>query len=103
MFANKSATLIKLTEPRGSKVLEKTLPNYEGKVISDRYSCYSYFLEEKRQVCWSHLMRDFERFAQSRDADLNFIGRHMVNVAQEMFGLHRRLLGKQIEQVFFLR
>ena len=103
VFANKTATLIKLTESRGANVLEKILPHYEGRVISDRYSCYSYFLEEKRQVCWSHLMRDFERFAQSRDADLNFIGRHMVSIAQEMFSLHRRLLGKQIEQVFFLR
>ena len=103
VFANKSDTLIKLTGSRGAKVLEKTLPNYEGKVISDRYSCYSYFLEEKRQVCWSHLMRDFERFAQSRDTDLNFIGRHMVSISEEMFGLHRRLLQKKIDPIFFLR
>ena len=103
VFTNKSATLIKLTESRGAKVLEKTLPNYEGRVISDRYSCYSYFLEERRQVCWSHLVRDFERFAQSRDADLNFIGRHMVSIAEEMFGLHRSLLQKNIELIFFLR
>jgi len=103
VFSNKSATLIKLTGSRGAKVLEKTLPLYEGKVVSDRYSSYSYFLEDKRQVCWSHLMRDFERFAQSRDADLNFIGRNMVSIAKEMFGLHRRLLEKQIEHVFFLR
>jgi transposase len=53
VFANNDTTFIKLTDSRGAKVLQKILPDYEGKVVSDRYSSYSYFSEQKRQVCWS--------------------------------------------------
>jgi transposase len=103
VFANSQTTLIKLKESRGAKVLQEMLPGYEGKIISDRYSSYSYFSEEKRQVCWSHLSRDFERFAQSRDPDLSFIGKEMHQIAVEILSLHRSLLAKKIEQTFFLR
>ncbi|MFI0348407.1 MAG: transposase [Candidatus Rhabdochlamydia sp.] len=64
VFANDVTTLIKLGQSRGAKVLQETLPEYHAKVVTDRYSSYSYFLDKQRQVCWSHLMRDFERFAQ---------------------------------------
>lgn len=103
VFANDVTTLIKLGQSRGAKVLHEMLPEYDGKVISDRYSSYSYFLDEKRQVCWSHLMRDFERFAQSKDDDLSIIGREMHQVAKEMLYLHRRFREKKLEQIFFLR
>ena len=88
---------------KGAKVLHDMLPQYDGKVVSDRYSSYSYFAEEKRQVCWSHLLRDFERFAQSRDPDLSFIGKELYCTGTEMLSLHRSWKEKKIEQLFFLR
>ena len=46
---------------RGSKVVRQLLgEEYEGTVGSDRYSSYSFLPVRQRQVCWSHLQRDFQ-------------------------------------------
>ena len=103
VFANSKATLIKLTQSRGAKVLEEMLPGYAGRVVSDRYSSYSYFSAEKRQVCWSHLLRDFERFAQSRDPDLSIIGEELYRIGREVLSLHRSWREQRIDQLYFLR
>jgi transposase len=68
MFINRQMSVLKLTSSRGKKVLQSILPDYEGQVISDRYGAYRHFENEKRQICWSHLKRDFQRFAHSRNA-----------------------------------
>jgi transposase len=65
IFTNREASLLKLTNSRASKVLESVLGKYQRQVISDRYGAYNYFEAEKRQICWSHIKRDFERFAHS--------------------------------------
>jgi transposase len=36
---------------------------YPGIVISDRWNGYSHLDPKRRQVCWSHLQRDFRRHA----------------------------------------
>jgi transposase len=33
-------------------------------VVSDRYSAYAYIDAQQRQICWSHLLRDFARVAE---------------------------------------
>jgi transposase len=35
-----------------------------GNVVSDRYAVYDYVDEHRRQICWSHLLRDFARISQ---------------------------------------
>ena len=42
--ANKSVTVFKLMNSRGMKALEQFLPEYEGKVITDRYAAYNILL-----------------------------------------------------------
>jgi Transposase IS66 family len=37
--------------------------SYPGIVISDRWNGYSHLEATRRQVCWSHLRRDFRRHA----------------------------------------
>ena len=37
--------------------------NYPGIVISDRWNGYNHLDPNQRQVCWSHLQRDFRRHA----------------------------------------
>ena len=33
-------------------------------VVSDRYAAYAYIDAERRQVCWAHLLRDFNRIGE---------------------------------------
>jgi transposase len=84
-------------------VLEKVVGKYQGNVISDRYGVYNYFKQEKRQICWSHLSRDFERFAHSLHASLLEKGSRLVEVPKEMFAIDKAAKNKQIEEAYFLR
>ena len=45
---------------RSRKALEKFLPEYEGKVVTDRYAVYNVYDNEKRQVCLTRLRRDLK-------------------------------------------
>ena len=103
VFANDLTTLIKLGQSRGQKCYTTCFLNMMAKLSQTATPPTSYFAEEKRQVCWSHLLRDFERFAQSRDPDLSFIGRELYCTGTEMLSLHRSWKEKKIEQLFFLR
>ena len=103
MFTNRSLSVLKLTFSRGKKVLESVLPAFEGWVISDRYGAYFYFEEEKRQICWSHLKRDFQRFAHSRNALLVYWGEMLGQIALDVFGLDKLLKAKMITGIVFQR
>ena len=37
---------------------------FGGNVVTDRYSAYSWLDIQKRQVCWSHLKRDFTKISE---------------------------------------
>jgi transposase len=103
VFTSQNHTLLKLSSSRGKQVLEGVLGKYEGQVISDRYGVYNYFKSNKRQICWSHLQRDFERFAHSLNPRLSKQGKRLVEIAKEVFALQRGLTKQQIEESFFLR
>lgn len=103
IFTNHQLSFLKLTASRGKQVLASVLPDYEGQVVSDRYGAYCYFEKEKRQICWSHLKRDFQRFAHSRDICLAELGRELGLIVQEVFSLHRALKEKKIDRLMFDR
>lgn len=42
--------------------------NFEGILISDRYSAYNWLDVEQRQVCWAHLKRDLTAIAERSGA-----------------------------------
>jgi transposase len=103
IFTTRDVSLLRLTASRGKKVLHSILPAYEGWVISDRYGAYRYFEDEKRQVCWSHLDRDFQRFAHSRHPLLAYQGGILIRISQEVFALDKALKALKIDKLFFYR
>ena len=74
-------------------------------VTTDRYAGYAFIDAERRQVCWAHLLRDFNRIGQ-RQGLAGQIGRRLLGLGLVMFrkrdkglltgavldGLKRRLL-----------
>ena len=101
MFTNRDMSILKLTSSRGKKVLESMLPEYEGMVISDRYGAYRHFEEKKRQICWSHLKRDFERIAQSRNTLLACQGESLGNISRDVFALDKDFKTGTISRFFY--
>jgi len=103
MFTNREMSVLKLTSSRGKKVLQNILPDYTGQIISDRYGAYRHFDDEKRQVCWSHLNRDFQRFAHSRHEALSVYGRALEQIGYEVFVLEKAFKNQAIDHLFFMR
>lgn len=52
--------------------------------VSDRYAGYNHLPLEQRQVCWAHLLRDFERIA-GRAALAGLIGRCLLGYGYLLF------------------
>jgi transposase len=103
IFTTNQHSLFKLSHSRGRQVLTDSLADYQGKVISDRYAVYNYFPEHKRQICWSHLARDYQRLAHSYQSSLASQGSRLVSIAYEVFAIQKALSNKQIEESYFLR
>ncbi len=53
-------------------------------VTSDRYAGYAFIDPERRQICWAHLLRDFNRIGQ-RQGLAGQIGRRLLGLGLVMF------------------
>jgi len=104
MFTNSISSLIKIEKSRGMKILENSMFGTEDSIIiTDRYAAYNYFEESNRQICWSHLARDFERFANSSNQSVKIVGKYLKQVAREIFALKLALQDKKINLAIFSR
>jgi transposase len=56
------ATVFRLAPSRGRGVIQGLLgERFAGYLISDRWSAYTWLDPTRRQVCWAHLKRDFQK------------------------------------------
>jgi transposase len=62
--------------------------SYPGIVVSDRWNGYSHLDPNQRQVCWSHLQRDFRRHADGLGEQKTF-GEHGLALARRVFAAWR--------------
>jgi transposase len=57
------AAYFQIAKSRGAKVVAAILgAAYLGMIVTDRWSAYTFIDAFRRQVCWAHLKRDFQRF-----------------------------------------
>jgi transposase len=61
-----SAVIVfQIARSRGSVIARSLLgPDFSGRIVTDRWSAYNWVKARMRQVCWSHLARDFEGMVQ---------------------------------------
>ena len=71
--ASGELSLFQLSLSRSSKALKHLLGNYSGFLTSDRWGSYSIYPLQKRQLCLSHLIRDFQK-AYDRDLGARKLG-----------------------------
>jgi transposase len=60
------------------------LADTQAIVTSDRWWAYSHLPIKRRQICWSHLQRDFAFHADGRGAEKE-LGEHGLRVCEEVF------------------
>lgn len=76
---NQEASLFQFDNHRNSEAAETVLGDHNGIIITDRYSAYSSWEGDKRQFCWSHLLRDFEAVRQDGN-ETSSIGKILVDL-----------------------
>ena len=92
------ATLFEVLPRRNSDALKQLLgPDWDGTVISDRFSAYKCLSVEKRQVCWAHLKRDFQSFVDLGDQTRAW-GQQLLAIEREVFKEWYRFREGQIDR-----
>ena len=89
VFVTEQAVLFRLFFGRGQEWATKLLGCFAGILTSDRWSGYNHYPSEKRQLCWSHLLRDFKAMSESGPVGAA-IGISLKKEAQLMFRLWHR-------------
>lgn len=70
---------------RGAKVAQELLgERFCGILVTDRWSAYTWYPTRWRQVCWAHLLRDFEAMIE-RGGRSQEIGDALRTQARQMF------------------
>ena len=80
-------TLFHIMNSRSQSSSQQLLgENFAGVVGSDRYSAYNWLDPKQRQLCWSHLKRDFQAFVD-RKGESAVIGKLLLGQVKTFFGL----------------
>ena len=76
---------------RGGQVARELLgEHFSGILVTDRYSAYNWYPVRWRQVCWAHLLRDFEAM-RGRGGRSEEIGDALLAQAHQMFAWWHRV------------
>jgi transposase len=78
------ATFLQIAEHCNREQFNALIGAYEGIVVSDRWNGYSHLDPTMRQVCWSHLQRDFRSQADGL-AEQKTFGEQGVELTRRVF------------------
>lgn len=94
------ASIFEIALSRGNEVARRLVQDFKGIVGSDRHSGYNWLLPTRRQVCWSHLLRDFQKILE-RDIDSHVIGYHLQIQAEYLLALWAKVREGQLARAAF--
>jgi transposase len=86
---------------RGGHVARELLgEHFAGILVTDRYSAYNWYPVRWRQVCWAHLLRDFEAM-RGRGGCSEEIGDALLAQAHQMFTWWHRVRAGTLKRSTF--
>ncbi|MBA2340013.1 MAG: IS66 family transposase [Pyrinomonadaceae bacterium] len=101
--ATKGVTVFQLLKSRNQIAAREVIGNGKiGIITTDRYPGYSWLSNERRQLCWAHLKRDFQAIAE-RGGESQEIGEAFVAQAKELFRLWHQVRNGTIARRNFQR
>lgn len=95
-----SVTVFAIQRERSTEAAKTLLGKLGGVLVSDRYSAYSFWRPWMRQVCWSHLIRDFVAIAE-RGGTSTRIGDDLLAEAKRLFGWWHRVQEEDLSRERF--
>jgi transposase len=98
-----AVTVFKIAFSRGERVAKELLgSNFAGMLGTDRWSAYLWVPAKLRQLCWSHLQRDFQGFIDRGDAGATY-GTKLLAASEQMFEWWHRIRDGTISRTTFRR
>lgn len=87
-FTDKLA-VIQINPSRGQQAAKQLLgEDPAGIVCTDRFGGYNHIPDERRQVCWAHLKRDFQAVSERPLPADQKLGRQMLKIAKTVFAAY---------------
>jgi transposase len=83
-LASKAATVFKIVANSAKQTLRPLYGRLHGILVSDRAKALNFWAMERRQICWSHLIRKFVSFSE-RDGPAGELGRQLLDYAGILF------------------
>ena len=83
-------TVFMIHKSRGTVAARKLLAAFAGYLVTDRWSGYSFWPLNLRQICWAHLKRDFTWLAE-RGGKMGEIGEALLAEFDKLFGYWHRV------------
>lgn len=90
VLATTSLAVFVIRKSRGADVARELLCGFHGILVSDRWGAYAWVDAAKRQLCWSHLVRDFLGFADYGE-EAKRISRSLIRNQRRMFRYWHRV------------
>jgi transposase len=101
--ATEMVTIFLVVATRGAAGFKQLMgTEFEGIVGSDRWSAYNGLDASRRQLCWAHLLRDFQAFVD-RNGEAAVIGQALLRQAAAMFDLWHRVRDGTLSRPDFQR
>jgi Transposase IS66 family len=86
--ATQGASIFEIAEHCNREQFNELIGDYAGIVVSDRWDGYEHLDPDRRQVCWSHLRRDFRRHSEGL-AEQKTFGEQGLELTRRVFAAWR--------------
>ncbi len=86
--ATAGASIFDIAEHCNREQFNELIGDFAGIVISDRWNGYEHLDACRRQVCWSHIQRDFRRHSEGL-AEQKIFGAQGLELTRQVFGAWR--------------
>jgi transposase len=100
--ATSSVAVFLIHAKRGAVAARELLRTFNGVLTTDRWSAYTGWALERRQICWAHLKRDFTFIAESKGTARQ-VGQELLRLTQTMFRQWHRVRDGTLTRVGFQR
>lgn len=99
--ATTMVTVFQIATSRGSKIAKEMLgEHFAGFLVTDRWSAYTWVDAARRQLCWAHLYRDFQGFAD-RGGRGGVIGTALLEQVDKMYKSWHRVRDGTLDRATF--
>jgi len=100
-IATSMVTVFKIVADGSKKTLIPMYGALKGILVSDRAAALNFWAMERRQICWSHLIRKFVSFSE-RDGPAGDIGRELLDYTGLVFEYWHAYKSGELTKATFL-